>query len=327
MVSLKVDPEVAARAEGALASLAGIAAVAEEGTGLDDAAKREAPAAAAQMHMPPGYPGHAALLRHAPQPRRGGGGGGGGGDALPAVSVSADWPAGRRDQPPPMNPFPPCPPGVDPMLYARSTWARRRRRGCLRVRRGSPRLRRGGGRVVSKFCRVLQGAVQHQQETFARVGAASTSAERRAEAIARFLKKRKERNFEKKVRHASRRGWRRRGRESGVSLSGSRRARRWMTTTSTRLRRKQGSGGDDVSHEGEDGSGGGEQQRGSGSGSKENSAPDPSRLHPGRGLEERPGRNLYHQRGDTVVIVSRTAVCTYYPVTCHHGFSFHSELY
>jgi uncharacterized membrane protein YgcG len=46
--------------------------------------------------------------------------------------------------------------------------------------------------------------VEHQQKTFARLGASATCAERRAEAIARFLKKRKERNFDKKVRYASR---------------------------------------------------------------------------------------------------------------------------
>ena len=44
----------------------------------------------------------------------------------------------------------------------------------------------------------------HQQEQFVRLGASATSAERRAEAIARYLKKRKDRNFEKKVRYASR---------------------------------------------------------------------------------------------------------------------------
>ena len=57
---------------------------------------------------------------------------------------------------------------------------------------------------VSRFYSVLQGAVEHQQNTFMRLGANATCQERRAEAIARFLKKRKERNFEKKVRYASR---------------------------------------------------------------------------------------------------------------------------
>ena len=57
---------------------------------------------------------------------------------------------------------------------------------------------------VSKFYSVLQSAVEHQQQTFMRMGASATCAERRAEAIARYLKKRKDRNFEKKVRYASR---------------------------------------------------------------------------------------------------------------------------
>ena len=56
---------------------------------------------------------------------------------------------------------------------------------------------------VSKFYSVLQSAVEHQQQTF--IGwARARRARRRAEAIARYLKKRKDRNFEKKVRYASR---------------------------------------------------------------------------------------------------------------------------
>ena len=57
---------------------------------------------------------------------------------------------------------------------------------------------------VSKFYSVLQGAVEHQQSAFSNAGAKGTCAKRRAEAIARYLKKRKDRNFEKKVRYASR---------------------------------------------------------------------------------------------------------------------------
>ena len=114
--------------------------------------------------------------------------------------------------------------------------------------------------------------MQHQQETFARVGAPSTSAERRAEAIARFLKKRKERNFEKKVRYASRKRLaeaRPRVRGQFVRLK---EGEEVDDHDEHEAEEKQGSGGDDVSHEGEDGSGGGSNNGGSGSGSKENSA-------------------------------------------------------
>jgi hypothetical protein len=116
---------------------------------------------------------------------------------------------------------------------------------------------------------VLQGAVQHQQENFARVGAASTSSERRAEAIARFLKKRKERNFDKKVRYASRK----RLAEARPRVRGQFvRLKEGEADEEHEAEEKQGSGGDDVSHgTGEDGSGGGSNNGASGSGSKENS--------------------------------------------------------
>ena len=45
-----------------------------------------------------------------------------------------------------------------------------------------------------------------------------------------------------------------------------------QTINKTNFADHEGSGGDDVSHEGEDGSGGGSNNGGSGSGSKENSA-------------------------------------------------------
>ena len=270
VVSLKVNPEVAARAEGALASLAGIAAVAEEGTGLDDAAKREAPAPAAQMQMPPGYPGVPPFFGMPPN--------------LAAASAGMPFspfpfpPMGQPGDgttPPPMNPFPPCPPGVDPMLYAQHMGAAASAAAVSASAAGPLGSSAAAAEFVSKFYSVLQDAVQHQQETFARVGAASTSAERRAEAIARFLKKRKERNFQKKVRYASRKRLaeaRPRVRGQFVRLKEGEEVDDHDDHDDHEAEEKQGSGGDDVSHEGEDGSGGGSNNGGSGSGSKENSA-------------------------------------------------------
>ena len=52
---------------------------------------------------------------------------------------------------------------------------------------------------ANPFWSVLQNAADHTQQT-----SSSQAAEHRAEAIRRFLKKRKERNFDKKVRYASR---------------------------------------------------------------------------------------------------------------------------
>lgn len=105
--------------------------------------------------------------------------------------------------------FPPCPPGVDPTLYAQHMAAAAAAMvpppgmGAM-PGPGGGRDVPGGMDFMNRFYAVLQGAVEHQQKTFARLGASATCAERRAEAIARFLKKRKERNFDKKVRYASR---------------------------------------------------------------------------------------------------------------------------
>ena len=295
VVSLKVDPQVAARAEGALASLAGIAAVAEEGTGLDEPERPDAPAAAPQMQMPPGYPGMSPFFGMPPNPA-----------AAAAAAAAAGMPfppfpfpptmgqppsmgrpgmgqppsIGQRPsmgQPgdaagqPPMNPFPPCPPGVDPMLYAQHMGAAASAAAVSASTAGPLGSSAAAAEFVSKFYSVLQGAVQHQQENFARVGAASTSSERRAEAIARFLKKRKERNFDKKVRYASRK----RLAEARPRVRGQFvRLKEGEADEEHEAEEKQGSGGDDVSHgTGEDGSGGGSNNgaSGSGSGSKENS--------------------------------------------------------
>ena len=172
---------------------------------------------------------------------------------------------------PPMNPFPPCPPGVDPMLYAQHMGAAASAAAVSASTAGPLGSSAAAAEFVSKFYSVLQGAVQHQQENFARVGAASTSSERRAEAIARFLKKRKERNFDKKVRYASRK----RLAEARPRVRGQFvRLKEGEADEEHEAEEKQGSGGDDVSHgTGEDGSGGGSNNgtSGSGSGSKENS--------------------------------------------------------
>ena len=213
VISLKVDPEVAARAEGALASLAGIAAVAEEGTGAEKAAQpppqrvataQVAPGAAppppphlaaffgmpgmnpAGMPMPPHMmPGHPmGMMPGAP---------GQGQEGMPAGA-----PMGAPGM------FPPCPPGVDPMLYAQHMGAAASAASVAAASAGPAGSAAAASEFVSKFYSVLQGAVEHQQSAFARAGAKGTCAKRRAEAIARYLKKRKDRNFEKKVRYASR---------------------------------------------------------------------------------------------------------------------------
>lgn len=58
---------------------------------------------------------------------------------------------------------------------------------------------------VQLFHSALQQAVEQQQQVTLRLNdAGTTTAERRAEAIRRFMQKRKERNFKKKVRYASR---------------------------------------------------------------------------------------------------------------------------
>jgi CheY-like chemotaxis protein len=204
VISLKVDPEVAARAEGALASLAGIAAVAEEGTGRGKTASVHMVAAARAMpgagRAPPpnlaaffGVPG---LNPGAPAPPHAMGMG-----MMPGQAHSHDG------MPPGMGAagmFPPCPPGVDPMLYAQHMGAAASAASAAAATAGPVGSAAAASEFVSKFYSVLQSAVEHQQSVFARMGAKGTCAKRRAEAIARYLKKRKDRNFEKKVRYASR---------------------------------------------------------------------------------------------------------------------------
>ena len=68
VVSLKVDPEVAARSEGALASLAGIAAVAEEGTGRRHEGEREEGAEATERTAPAPAPAAAPAPAQQPAP-------------------------------------------------------------------------------------------------------------------------------------------------------------------------------------------------------------------------------------------------------------------
>ena len=279
--------------------------MAEEG-GADDAAKREAPAAAAQMQMPPGYPGVPPFFGMPPN--------------LAAASAGMPFPPfpfppmgqpGEGTTPPPMNPFPPCPPGVDPMLYAQHMGAAASAAAVSASAAGPLGSSAAAAEFVSKFYSVLQGAVQHQQETFGRVGAASTSAERRAEAIARFLKKRKERNFQKKVRYASRKRLaeaRPRVRGQFVRLKEGEEVDDHDDHDDHEAEEKQGSGGD-VSHEGEDGTAGGATTGAAAAAPRKTPRPRPVTPPPRTRTEERPGRNLYHHRGDTVVIVSRELQC------------------
>ena len=223
VVSLKVDPEVAARAEGALASLAGIAAVAEEGTGMDtrtEAPEPPPPATAAPVaQMPPEPMPHLAPFFGIPgmpsNPRGGGGGGcccccyrhadaaahprGNGGYAPSPDGTRRSNSRGSAG-----GDTSPCPPGVDPMLYAQHMGAAATAATAAASAAGPAGSSAAAAEFVSKFYSVLQSAVEHQQQTFMRMGASATCAERRAEAIARYLKKRKDRNFEKKVRYASR---------------------------------------------------------------------------------------------------------------------------
>ena len=214
VVSLKVDPEVAARAEGALASLAGIAAVAEEGTGAEKAAQpppqrvptgQVAPGAAPPPHMAAffGMPGVSPTGMPMPPHMMPGGGMG----MMPGAPGQSR-PQSQEGMPPgaPMAPgmFPPCPPGVDPMLYARHMGAAASAATAAAASAGPAGSAAAASEFVSKFYTVLQGAVEHQQSAFARADAKGACAKRRAEAIARYLKKRKDRNFEKKVRYASR---------------------------------------------------------------------------------------------------------------------------
>ena len=217
VISLKVDPEVAARAEGALASLAGIAAVAEEGTGAGDtkteASQQPQRVATAQVvpSAPSQPPPHLAAFFGMPGMNPGAmnpvmmgmmHGQGGIPGQIPGQAPGTDG-----MQPPQMGAsgmFPPCPPGVDPMLYAQHMGTAASAASAAAATAGPAGSAAAASEFVSKFYSVLQSAVEHQQSAFARMGAKGTCAKRRAEAIARYLKKRKDRNFEKKVRYASR---------------------------------------------------------------------------------------------------------------------------
>ena len=90
------------------------------------------------------------------------------------------------------------------MLYARHMGAAASAATVAAASAGPAGSAAAASEFVSKFYSVLQGAVEHQQSAFSNAGAKGTCAKRRAEAIARYLKKRKDRNFEKKVRYASR---------------------------------------------------------------------------------------------------------------------------
>ena len=257
VVSLKVDPEVAARSEGALASLAGIAAVAEEGTGRRPRGEPEegpeaterttapapAPAAApapaqqpAPLNLPvggmpgmpfpfgmPGMPPNPAMAAAAAAASAGmplpphvlasmaagmHHAGVLGPDGKPAGGGIPGMPPGGPMMPPGAMPpggmYPPCPPGLDPGTYARNVGAASAAASAAAASAGPAGSSAAATEFISKFYSVLESAVTHQQEQFVRLGASATSAERRAEAIARYLKKRKDRNFEKKVRYASR---------------------------------------------------------------------------------------------------------------------------
>jgi len=135
---------------------------------------------------------------------------------IPTVAGSnGNW-LGKQcgSMPEPGVAFPPCPPGVEPHMYAQQMHT-----AAAAAAAAAQGAAAGGGasnassEFVSRFYAVLQNAVeqqqqqlqqQQQQSSFMRVGADATSAERRAEAIKRYLKKRKDRNFEKKVRYVSR---------------------------------------------------------------------------------------------------------------------------
>jgi len=218
VISLKVDPEVAARAEGALASLAGIAAVAEEGTGAEKAAppppQRVATAQVGAPGAAPAPPPHLAAFFGMPgmgpagmpmpphmMPAHAMGMMPGASGQSHAQAAEGMPPGGAMGAP---GMFPPCPPGVDPMLYARHMGAAASAATVAAASAGPAGSAAAASEFVSKFYSVLQGAVEHQQSAFSNAGAKGTCAKRRAEAIARYLKKRKDRNFEKKVRYASR---------------------------------------------------------------------------------------------------------------------------
>ena len=304
VITLKVAPEVAARAEGGMASLAGIAAVAAEGTGtgtemLADRPKPETQpvASVAQVtqvppqdaNAPSAPPHHMAFSGHVGHPNMGAAVAGmpmppymyhipgmpppplgpDGRPLGPPPGANSGAPGGGpqgqpgsyQNAPPPG--FPPCPPGIDPALYAQHMAAA----SAAAAKAGPAGSAAAGPEFVSRFYSVLQSTLKHQQSTFMRLGANATCAERRAEAISRFLKKRKERNFEKKVRYASRK-----------RLAEARpRVRGQFVRLKDEANEGEGSGGDG-SAKGEEGSNdgagsnGGSNNGGSNEGSKENSA-------------------------------------------------------
>ena len=210
VISLKVDPLVTARAEGALASLAGIAAVAQEGVGAED--RYEQAQAARGINAARGMPNAPAGAMN-PFFSMPGMQCGGGGMPLPHFMGMMPGQASAPGMQPSMGApgmFPPCPPGVDPMLYAQHMGTAASAASSAAASAGPVGSAAAASEFVSKFYSVLQSTMElgAQHAAFARVGHAGaadgTCAARRAEAIARYLKKRKDRNFEKKVRYASR---------------------------------------------------------------------------------------------------------------------------
>jgi CheY-like chemotaxis protein len=125
----------------------------------------------------------------------------------PRHGVSAMLSMGSIVAPPP-SAFPPCPPGVDPAMYTQHMATAASAASAAAAQVGPVGSSAAEAEFVSQFYSVLQNAVEQQQHkqhaAFFQVGTSVACAERRAEAIARFLKKRKARNFEKKVRYASR---------------------------------------------------------------------------------------------------------------------------
>ena len=184
VISLKVDPEVAARAEGALASLAGIAAVAEEGTGAETAAppppqrvataqvgrrarrrRRKWRHSSACRHDPRGHahaphmmPEHAMGMMPGirAEPRAGCGGYAPGG-AMGAPNI-------------------PSVPPVDPML-SRGTWARRRRRWPQRAGPAGSAAAPSSSRSSTACCRVRWSTSRAPSQTRAPRARAPSDAE------------------------------------------------------------------------------------------------------------------------------------------------------
>ena len=198
VVSLKVDPEAAARAE-ALASLAGIAAVAEEGQGWIRGPKRRNLRRRRLWRQSRRCRRNRRrtsrrALRHsrdAPNPRR---------RRrrrrlllLPACrcrrTSSREWrvcpsPDGTRRSNSRgsaggiLSP----PSGRGPAVRAAGRGAAATAATAAASAAGPAGSSAAAAEFVSKFYSVLQSAVEHQQQTFMRMGASATCAERRAEA-------------------------------------------------------------------------------------------------------------------------------------------------